>query len=124
MLTYSEAYARMRTNTDEALGRSSVVLDEMVEERLRGALPALSRLGALVRFDLGADGRPVLDARGGAARLEEDCDEPADCTITITRENLLKLIDGKLDPMLGYTLGKIRVAGSLGIAMKLIGAIG
>lgn len=99
------------------------MLDEIVEDRLRGSLPALSRLGALVRFDLGKDGRPTIDARGGTARLELDNDEPADCTITITKENLLKLLDGKLDPMLGYTLGKIRVAGSLGIAMKLVGAI-
>lgn len=99
------------------------MVDEMVEERLREALPALSRLGALVRFDLGKEGRPVLDARAGQARLDLESDEPADCTITITKENLLKLMDGKLDPMLGYTLGKIRVAGSLGIAMKLVGAI-
>lgn len=99
------------------------LIDDVVEERLREALPALSRLGALVRFDLGKEGRPVLDARGGSAHLEADSDEPADCTITISRENLLKLMDGKLDPMLGYTLGKIRVAGSLGIAMKLVGAL-
>ena len=100
------------------------MLDDLVDERLRAVLPSLSRLGALVRFDLGKDGRPVLDARGGSARLEPESDEHADCTITITKENLLKLLDGKLDPMLGYTLGKIRVAGSLGVAMKLIGAIG
>lgn len=99
------------------------MLDEVLEERLEAALPALSRLGALVRFDLGADGRPTIDARTPPAKLELDSDEPADCTITITKDNLLKLLDGKLDPMLGYTLGKIKVAGSLGLAMKLVGAI-
>ncbi|NLH80982.1 MAG: SCP2 sterol-binding domain-containing protein [Phyllobacteriaceae bacterium] len=99
------------------------MLDEVLEERLRAALPGLSRLGAMVRFDLGKDGRPVLDARSAPATLSEESDDPADCTITISKENLLKLMDGKLDPMLGYTLGKIRVAGSLGIAMKLVGAI-
>lgn len=98
-------------------------MDEELEDRLRAALPALSRLGALVRFDLGRDGRPALDARAAPAKLDLEGDDPADCTITITRDNLLKLMDGKLDPMLGYTLGKIRVAGSLGVAMKLVGAI-
>ena len=100
------------------------MIDEMVKERLAAVLPGLARLGAVVRFDLGRDGRPVLDATGGRAVLEADRDGPADCTITISRENLFKLLDGKLDPMLGYTLGKIRVAGSLGVAMKLIGALG
>lgn len=99
------------------------MLDEVLEERLRAALPALSRLGAVVRFDLGKEGRPLLDARTAPATLAEDGDDPADCTITISKDNLLKLMDGKLDPMLGYTLGKIRVAGSLGVAMKLVGAI-
>lgn len=99
------------------------MMDDLVEERLRAALPSLSRLGALVRFDLGDAGRPVVDARGGSAVLEDESDEPADCTITMTRENFLKLVEGKLDPMLGYALGKIRVAGSIGIAMKLVGAI-
>ncbi|WP_332308109.1 SCP2 sterol-binding domain-containing protein [Elstera litoralis] len=42
----------------------------------------------------------------------------------ISTENLNKLIDGQLDPMLGYTFGKIKVAGSLGVAMKLVNALG
>lgn len=100
------------------------VIDEGLVEKFERLLPGLARLGAVVRFDLGADGAPVLDARGGKAVLSEEGGEDADCTIKITRDNLFRLIDGKLDPMLGYTLGKIRVAGSMGVAMKLIGALG
>lgn len=100
------------------------VTDGALMERLQATLPSLSRLGAVVRFDLGADGAPVLVARGGKAVFEAESDADADCTIRITQDNLYKLLDGKLDPMLGYTLGKIRVAGSLGVAMKLIGALG
>ncbi len=100
------------------------MVSEVLESRLESVLPSLSRLGAVVKFDLGADGQKVLDARTPPATLVDDPDLAADCTIKITQDNLLKLLDGKLDPMLGYTLGKIRVAGSLGIAMKLIGALG
>lgn len=97
-----------------------------VEERLRDALPKLNRLGATVRFDLGKDGMWVVDASGAAPTLSEDDDGDLDvaCTIKITSDNLVKLMDGKLDPMLGYTLGKIKVSGSMGVAMKLVGAIG
>lgn len=100
------------------------MVSDVLEEKLETVLPALSRLGAVVKFDLGADGEAVLDARSAPATLVADSDVPPDCTIKITQDNLLKLLDGKLDPMLGYTLGKIKVAGSLGVAMKLIGAIG
>lgn len=96
-----------------------------VEERLREALPRLGGLGAAVCFDLGGDGRWLLDARTAPASLSEDEDsDDAACTIRITAENLLKLMDGRLDPMLGYTLGKIKVSGSVGVAMKLVNAIG
>lgn len=97
---------------------------DVLEDRLEAVLPALSRLGAVVRFDFGADGAKVLDARTALAVLIEDGAAVPDCTIRISADNLAKLLDGKLDPMLGYTLGKIRVEGSLGVAMKLIGAIG
>ncbi|WP_333825936.1 SCP2 sterol-binding domain-containing protein [Pinisolibacter sp.] len=97
---------------------------DVLEAKLESVLPALSRVGAVVKFDLGDDGSEILDARSAPAKLVADLDVPPDCTIKITQDNLLKLLDGKLDPMLGYTLGKIKVAGSLGVAMKLIGALG
>lgn len=99
------------------------MVSDVLEQKLETVLPALSRLGAVVRFDLGAEGGAVLDARAAPAVLVDDVDVPADCTIKISEDNLVKLLDGRLDPMLGYTLGKIRVAGSLGVAMKLIGAL-
>lgn len=96
-----------------------------VEERLRDALPRLTRLGAVVRFDLGKEGAWLVDACGAAPTLaEDDGDADVACTIKMTSENLVKLMEGKMDPMLGYTLGKIKVSGSMGVAMKLVGAIG
>ena len=97
---------------------------DVLEAKLESVLPALARVGAVVKFDLGDDGSAILDARNAPATLVAEVDTPPDCTIKITQDNLLKLLDGKLDPMLGYTLGKIKVAGSLGVAMKLIGALG
>ena len=98
--------------------------NEEIETRLREALPQLGRLNAAVRFDLGSDGCYFVDARSNPATLSEDDEADADCTIKIKPENLLKLMDGKLDPMLGYTLGKIKISGSMGVAMKLVNAIG
>ena len=43
----------------------------------------------------------------------------ANTTITITAENLAKLMAGKLDPTLGYMTGKLKVEGSMGVALKL-----
>ncbi|CAL8981024.1 sterol-binding protein [Rhodoplanes serenus] len=93
------------------------------ESRLRDALPRLRRLGAVVRFDLGKDGCWVVDARTPSPVMSTEADEDPACTIKLSAENLIRLMDGKLDPMLGYTMGKIKVSGSMGVAMKLVGAI-
>lgn len=96
-----------------------------INERLSDALPRLRTLKSVVKFDLGGDGVWMIDARNFPARLSEGGGgEDPDCTILISGENLVKLMDGKLDPMLAYTLGKIKVKGSMGLAMKLVAAIG
>lgn len=96
----------------------------MIETHLKAALANLSGLGAVVRFDLGDDGVYTIDARSPQPLLSTDSTEDAACTIRISAENLNKLVAGQLDPMLAYTFGKIKVAGSLGVAMKLVNALG
>jgi len=94
-----------------------------IEEKLKTALPQLGNLSAVVKFDLGDDGQWLVDSRLSAPSLSSE-DGDADCTILISADNLAKLLDGDLDPMLAYTLGKIKIQGSMGVAMKLVSAIG
>ncbi|MEM1303022.1 MAG: SCP2 sterol-binding domain-containing protein, partial [Pseudomonadota bacterium] len=54
-------------------------------------------------------------ADGAATNADQD----TDCTIRISRENLDKLIRGKLNPMTAFAMGKIKVSGDMGVAMKL-----
>lgn len=67
-----------------------------------------------LKFDCGEDGVIVL--AGGAAT---NGDQDTDCTIRISRENLEKLIKGKLNPMTAFAMGKIKVSGDMSVAMKL-----
>lgn len=98
--------------------------DQAQIEQLNQALPRLKGLGAVVAFDLGKDGKWLVDARDGAPALREaDGSIAADSTIVISFDNLIKLLDGKLDPMVAYGLGRIKVQGSKGVAMKLVSAL-
>ena len=40
------------------------------------------------------------------------------CAITMNMQNFNKLLDGKLDPVLGFTLGKLKVDGDVGKALE------
>jgi putative sterol carrier protein len=77
-----------------------------------------------VGFDLGKDGKWLVDARQSEPSIVPAGNTAAaDSTITISSVNLIKLLDGNLDPMVAYGLGRIKVHGSKGIAMKLVSAL-
>lgn len=67
-----------------------------------------------LKFDCGEDGVIVL--ADGVASTE---DRPADCTIRITVDNLSKLLTGKLNPMTGVMMGKLKISGDMATAMRL-----
>lgn len=86
---------------------------EQIVERMQQELENKAFDGSL-KFDCGDDGVVVL--ADGTASLE---DQDTDCTIRISQDNLVKLLTGKLNPMTGVMMGKLKVSGDMGVAMKL-----
>ena len=43
----------------------------------------------------------------------------ADCTISTSEENFLKIISGEQNPTTAYMTGKLKIKGDMGAAMKL-----
>ena len=91
---------------------------EKIAQALESNLAAFVGLGYKVAFDLGEDGALAIDATGSPPVMSEQLDD-ADGTIRISAENLAKLIGGELNPMMAYTLGKLKIEGSMGVAMKV-----
>lgn len=67
-----------------------------------------------IKFDCGDEGAITLSGRKAIV-----ADDPADCTIHISEDNLVKLLTGKLNPMTAFAFGKIKVSGDMSVAMKL-----
>jgi putative sterol carrier protein len=82
-------------------------------DRIREGLVGRSFDGSL-KFDCGEDGVIVL--ADGTASTD---DREADCTIRLSRENLIKLLGGELNPMTGVMLGKLKVSGDMSVALGL-----
>lgn len=87
-------------------------------EKLRARLGDFAGFGYRVAFDMGEDGVIAVDGTVTPATLEDEAGEPA-CTIRLSAANLEKLIAGQLNPMMAYTLGKLKIDGSMGVAMKV-----
>ncbi len=94
---------------------------EQITQNLSSRVAAGSGLNATVKFDFGSDGVVFVDGVNNTVSNE---DAEADCTITITMDNFLALASGDLDPTTAFMMGKLKVKGNMGIAMKLQGLLG
>ena len=90
----------------------SYTLEEMTE-RVRGAVGADSGLGKTLKFDLKGDG--VIHIDGGTVANE---DKPADLTMTIAKDDLIAMGEGKLDATMAFMSGKLKLS-DMGLAMSL-----
>jgi len=87
---------------------------EEITDRFKRAVGEDAGLGATLKFDLKGDGFIYIE--GGSVTNE---DKLADCTIIISKDNLEKLGQGKLDPAMAFMTGKIKLNGDMAVAMKL-----
>ncbi|MGP6088667.1 SCP2 sterol-binding domain-containing protein [Antarctobacter jejuensis] len=89
-----------------------MTLDEIAALMRKGL--AQKPLDHSLSFDCGDDGALRLDGT-----TVERSDAPTDCTIRISQDNLSKLVQGKLNPMTAFAMGKLKVSGDMSVAMKL-----
>jgi SCP-2 sterol transfer family len=73
----------------------------------------------LVVFNIDGD-LWTLDLRSspGSVSKGSPADKP-DLTLTISDDNFVKLVMGKLNPQQAFLLRKLKISGSMGLAMKL-----
>lgn len=93
-------------------------LSELTEE-LRKRAGQNVKLGYKVKFVLEDDGIIFWDGTDHPPAIDNDDKGDATTTIKISPENLVKLMNGNLDPTLAYMTGKLKVEGSMGVALKL-----
>ena len=71
-------------------------------------------------FDVeGAGTWLVTVADGTVAVVEGEGGGDADCTISATEENFMKIVRGEQNPTTAYMTGKLKIKGDMGAAMKL-----
>lgn len=59
-----------------------------------------------------------IEVKNGNISVEPYEYNDRSCGITMTMDNFNKLIDGKLDPIAAFTLGKLKVDGDIGKALE------
>ena len=89
-----------------------------VTEHIRSAVGDNSGLGKTVKLDLGDVGKIFIDGAASPNAVTNE-DKPADATVSIGWDDFLALSEGRLDPMMAFMQGKLKIAGDMMIAQKL-----
>lgn len=90
---------------------------DIILEEIRKQAENVSPLGAKLKFVLDED---ILFIDGSGDKNEVGTkDGEADTTIITSKETLVKLKSGDLNPMMAVMGGKVKIKGDMGLAMKL-----
>ncbi len=90
---------------------------ETILANLTTSASKAAALGKTLKFDLG-DNKIFLDGSGSGNVVSTE-DKDADCTISVSQDDLLGMMTGSVNPMMAFMSGKIKVQGDMSIAMKL-----
>ena len=92
-------------------------IDSLVDT-MRKRLALSPKLGYRIKFDLKGEGAILLDGTETPPAISAE-DGEADTVLILSIENLERMVQGQLDPTLAFMTGKLKVDGSMGVALKL-----
>jgi putative sterol carrier protein len=88
-------------------------------EQMGSAIGENSGLGGTLKFDFGEPGSVYIDGKSAPNTVSDGEGKNADCTISVGLDTFEKMVRGELDGTSAFMQGKLRVAGDMGLAMKL-----
>jgi len=91
---------------------------EDITATIRDKANAMEANGKKVKIDLQGEGTIFIDASTTPPTVNND-DHDADVTLIISEENFEGLMDGSLNPQMAFMMGKLKIDGDMGLALKM-----
>ena len=92
---------------------------KQIISQMSSTLGENSGLGGTLKFDFGEPGSVYINGKSTPNTVTDGDGKTADCTISVALSDFEKMVKGELDGTSAFMQGKLRVAGDMGLAMKL-----
>ena len=93
-----------------------------LEDLSEKLIARLGTFGHTVKFDFDEDGILFIDATQNPP-VASQSDEDAEVTLSTSLETFEKIVAGQQDPNIAFMMDKLKVKGSMGLALKLNGLL-
>jgi putative sterol carrier protein len=95
--------------------------DVKITKKLTDNPDFASTINATYQFDLSGDngGTWVIDLTSAPGKVSAGAVENPSCLITMTSQDFMSMVTGKLNPQMAFMTGKLRVKGNMQLALKL-----
>lgn len=91
---------------------------ETITTEIEKKLTTAPSVQARVKLDFGDDGCVFVDATQSPPVVSND-DGDADTVLSCSMDLFKDIVRGTQDPTMAYMMGKLKIKGNMGIAMKL-----
>lgn len=89
-----------------------------LESKLNADPSKLAGMDSVYQFKVGGESYSVT-MKDGKASVAAGEAPSAHCTVTMEESDFLDLVSGKLNGQMAFMTGKLKVAGDMGLALKL-----
>ena len=98
----------------------SIFTDDL-PKKLKDKGDDVTKVNAIYQFNITGDegGNWWVDTTKSGGEVGEGDNEGAKCVITMASSDFVDMVTGKLNGQMAFMTGKLKIAGDMGLAMKL-----
>jgi putative sterol carrier protein len=105
----------------ESLTSVKGVFEQHLPARLQAKPDVVAKINAVYQFNISGDGGGswAVDCTAPGGAVAPGQSGSARCTVAMTEQDFLNLVNGKLNPQMAFMSGKLKIQGDIGLALKL-----